>query len=252
MSTKTLDDDDNSIYCDKCNLWVYIKCSNLNFLDYQYLNGNDDPWFCLKCNTELFPFGTLNNKTFNQYISSSNIRNRDIDQDNSSNFVLEPPPNLNSLFNQFNNSSQIHDFKDPENVVSCKHYNLEEVETMKIPNKKHSLSLFHINACTRITSYSKSIIDIFSNYISQEIISGNLASTISDHLPQFLIAPHIFSNAPNIKSNIFERDWSKFNCEEFILDCFAIDWPHILKLENNDTNTSFQNFFDSMNRILIH
>ena len=67
---------------------------------------------------------------------------------------------------------------------------------------------------TRITSHSKSIINnIFSNYISQEIISGNLTSTISDHLPQFLIAPHIFSNAPNKKSNIFECDWSKFNCE---------------------------------------
>ena len=104
---------------------------------------------------------------------------------------------------------------------------------------------------TRITSHSKSIIDnIFSNYISQEIISGNLTSTISDHLPQFFIAPHIFSNAPNKKSNIFERDWSKFNREEFIIDYFAIDWPHILKLQNNDTNTSFQNFFDSMNRIL--
>ena len=104
---------------------------------------------------------------------------------------------------------------------------------------------------TRITSHSKSITDnIFSNYISQEIISGNLTSTISDHLPQFLIAPHTFSNPPNKKASIFERDWSKFNCEEFILDYFTIDWPHILKLQNNDTNTSFQNFFDSMNRIL--
>ena len=86
---------------------------------------------------------------------------------------------------------------------------------------------------TRITSHSKSIIDIFSNYISQEIISHNLTSTISDHLPQFLIALHIFSNAPNKKSNIFERDLSKFNCEEFIQDYFAIDSPHILKLQNN-------------------
>ena len=85
---------------------------------------------------------------------------------------------------------------------------------------------------TRISSHSKSIIDnIFSNYISQEIISRNLTSTTSDHLPQFLIALHIFSNAPNKKSNIFERDWSKFNCEEFIQDYFAIDSPHILKLQ---------------------
>ena len=127
---------------------MHIKCNNLNFLDYQYLNGNDDPWFCLKCNTELFPFGNLNNKTLNQYINSSNIQNKDIDEDNSSNLVLKPPPNLNSLFTQFNNSSQIHEFKDPKNVVNCKYYNLEEVQTMKIPNKKNSLSLFHINACS--------------------------------------------------------------------------------------------------------
>ena len=104
---------------------------------------------------------------------------------------------------------------------------------------------------TRITSHSKSIIDnIFSNYISQEIISGNLTSTISDHLPQFLIELLIFPNAPNKISNIVGRNWSKFNREEFILDYFAIDWPHILKLQNNDTNTSFQIFFDSMSRIL--
>ena len=104
---------------------------------------------------------------------------------------------------------------------------------------------------TRITSHSKSIIDnIFSNYIPQEIISGNVTSTISDHLLQFLIAPHIFQDAPNKKSNIFERDWSKFNREDFILDYFAIDWPHISKLQNNNINTSFQNIFDSMKRIL--
>ena len=52
------------------------------------------------------------------------------------------------------------------------------------------------------------------------------------------------------KTNILERDWSKSNCEEFILDFFATDQSHILKLQNNDTNTFFQNSFDSMNRIL--
>ena len=100
-----------------------------------------------------------------------------------------------------------------------------------------NMALPYIIQPTRITSHSKSIIDIFSNYISQEIISGNLTSTIWDHLPQFLIAPHIFSNASYKKSNIYEHDWSKFN-HEFILDYFTIDWPHILKLQNNDVNTS--------------
>ena len=34
--------------------------------------------------------------------------------------------------------------------------------------------------------------NICSNYISQDTVSGNLPATISDHLPQFLIVPHIF------------------------------------------------------------
>ena len=76
---KTIGDNDDSIYCDKCTLWVHIKCNNPNFIDYQYLYGNEDSRFCLKCNS-----GTLNNKTFNQYINSSNIQNKDHDENNSS------------------------------------------------------------------------------------------------------------------------------------------------------------------------
>ena len=45
---------------------------------------------------------------------------------------------------------------------------------------------------TRITSHSKTLIDnIFSNYISHEIVSGNITATISDHLPQFSFVPNI-------------------------------------------------------------
>ena len=67
-----------------------------------------------------------------------------------------------------------------------------------------NMVLLYIIQPTRITSHSKSIIDnIFFNYISQEIISGNLTSTISDYLPEFFIAPHISSNAPSKKSNLF-------------------------------------------------
>ena len=148
ICTKTISDNDDSLYCDNYNLWVHIKRNNQNFIDYQYFNGNDDPWFCLKCNREFYSFGTLNNKKFNQYINSNNIQNKDNYKDNSSNLVLKPPPNLYSFFNRFNNSSQFHDLKGLENVVKCKYYNLEEVQTMKIPNRKSYLSLFHINTCS--------------------------------------------------------------------------------------------------------
>ena len=86
-------------------------------LDYQYLNSNDEPWFCLKCNSKIFPFQTLNNKTFNLHVSDSNIQ-KDYGKDYSCKLVLKLCPNLNSLLNQFNDSSQTHDFKVPENVVA--------------------------------------------------------------------------------------------------------------------------------------
>ena len=50
---------------------------------------------------------------------------------------------------------------------------------------------------TRLTSHSKILIDnIFSNIISPEATSGNLTSTISDHLPQFMIVSTVSSNSP--------------------------------------------------------
>ena len=65
---------------------------------------------------------------------------------------------------------------------------------------------------TRIISHSNTLIDnIFSNVIDPNIISGNLTATISDHLPQFAIIPNMSGNILSNKSNIYERDWSKFD-----------------------------------------
>ena len=74
----------------------------------------------------------------------------------------------------------------------------------------NSLMTFILHS-TRITSHSKTFIDnIFSNFISNEIIFGNIMATISDHLPQFSFAPNIMSNPSTLKSNLYERNWLKF------------------------------------------
>ena len=54
--------------------------------------------------------------------------------------------------------------------------------------------------------------------------------TISDHLPQFSIIPNMFGNIPGNKSDIYERDWSKFNRENFIRDYFSVKWEDLLKI----------------------
>ena len=81
---------------------------------------------------------------------------------------------------------------------------------------------------TKVTTHSNTLIDNrFSNVIDPDIISGSL--TISDHLPQFLIIPNMFVNVSGNKSNIYEWDWSKFDQENFILDCFLFDWEDLFK-----------------------
>ena len=64
----------------------------------------------------------------------------------------------------------------------------------------------------RITSHSNTLKDdIFSSAINKDIILSNLTATISDHMSQFAITPNIFSNISVNKSNIYEKDWSKFD-----------------------------------------
>ena len=63
----------------------------------------------------------------------------------------------------------------------------------------------------------------FSNIALLNIISGNLTASISDHLLQFLVAPNIFFNASYPKSNNNERDWSRFDQENFVYDYFSVE-----------------------------
>ena len=104
---------------------------------------------------------------------------------------------------------------------------------------------------TRITSHSTALIDnIFSNVIDPDIISGNLTATISDHLPQFSIIPNVFGNIPSNKSNIYERDWSKFDRENFILDYFSVDWEDLLKIDELNADNSTKMLLDKINMLL--
>ena len=97
---------------------------------------------------------------------------------------------------------------------------------------------------TRITSHFKTLIDnIFSNFISPEIISGNITATISDYLPKFSFLPNILSNPSTQKSTYYGRYWSKFKQENFILDYFDKDWTDLLQIDKQNVNLSMESFF---------
>ena len=95
------------------------------------------------------------------------------------------------------------------------HNQLELLVTQKLPLRKYN---------------------IFSDIISHEVISGNITVAISDHLPQFLFAPNVLSKDSCRKSNIYERDWPKFNQTDFVLDYFNKNWPDVLQLDQQNVN----------------
>ena len=64
---------------------------------------------------------------------------------------------------------------------------------------------------------------VFSNMVVPNIISGNLTTSISNHLPKFLVAANVFFNVSYPKSNNYERDWSEFDQEYFVLDYFFVN-----------------------------
>ena len=104
---------------------------------------------------------------------------------------------------------------------------------------------------TRIASHTNTLIDnIFSNVIDPDIISGNLTATISDHLPQFPVIPNIFGNVSGNESNIYERDWTKFDRENFIPDYFSADLEDLLKTNELNAENSTTMHLDQINILL--
>ena len=140
-------DNDKAILCNLCQTWVHIKFNHLNYMDYKYLQGCNEPWCCLSCTNTYFPFGNLNNQNFLNFIDNNNNITSSETKNLSSSLLLKPPPTLALLFNQFNNAIP-ENRSDPVNVIQSKNYDVDELQKLKIPNNENSLSLFHISSCS--------------------------------------------------------------------------------------------------------
>ena len=70
MCNTNIKDTDSAAQSDICRFWIHMNCNNLNHIDYKYLQGSSDPWFCILCCNEMFPFGILTNKNFLSMLSN--------------------------------------------------------------------------------------------------------------------------------------------------------------------------------------
>ena len=103
---------------------------------------------------------------------------------------------------------------------------------------------------TRITVKSKTIIDnIFTN-ITHNKLAGNITTSISDHLPQFLLIEYEHPKRKQNKQNISKRNFKNFDKENFILDLLDINWDITLKTNQGNVNFSFDALLKTTNDLL--
>ena len=60
----------------------------------------------------------------------------------------------------------------------------------------------------------------------------------------------MFGNISRNKSNICERDWSKFDPWNFILDYFSVDWDDLMKTDELNTDNSTKIYLDMIKMVL--
>ena len=60
---ENINNKNSAAQCDICQSWNHMKCNKLNHIDYIYLQGSNDSWYCFSCCSKifLFLFGTLAN-----------------------------------------------------------------------------------------------------------------------------------------------------------------------------------------------
>ena len=127
---KNVSDKDKAVQCDLCELWVHIKCNNLNYLDYRYLQNSNKSWYCIECCSTIFPFNSLlNNKNFLSCCTNTVNNNThwiDLENDHNSSLSLKPSSSLELLVNHFNNATP-ENSNNPEKVCLFEYYDMEEI-----------------------------------------------------------------------------------------------------------------------------
>ena len=56
----------------------------------------------------------------------------------------------------------------------------------------------------------------------------------------------MFGPTTSIKSNIYERDWNKFDQENLILDYSSIDWEDFLKIDDLNVDNSMRTYLEKV------
>ena len=121
-----------AIQCDKCHLWVHIKCNKTNTQTYRLLERDGTTWYCISCSKDLFPFFSLNDNDFHTTIQGQKIKFISVNKKRSSseNVLLD----------------KLSDAINGENLEnSSSFFDIDNVNTEFSKNQFDRIHFFHMN-----------------------------------------------------------------------------------------------------------
>ena len=63
-----------AIKCDKCGLWIHIKCNKINKQTYIYLMRETSHCYCMLCTKTFLPYSVLNDNEFKQTFIGKQVK----------------------------------------------------------------------------------------------------------------------------------------------------------------------------------
>ena len=118
--------------CDKCHVWVHIKCNEISLQNYEFLQKSPSAWYCIKCFEDIVPFETISNEELFKTNQGSKIKFTVLTESHTT-------PSQD-LIDQLNEAMD-----DPSSgAVSSKYYELCELSYL-MNNSKNCLSFVHLN-----------------------------------------------------------------------------------------------------------
>ena len=135
-----------------CDGWIHLKCTVISPLKFHILCSSTEPYLCLSCYSELFPFQTLDDKQSLNEMRNDDKLNFDINHTNNSFFsakCLQADNKIKCLLNDLNSG-----------LVDSKYCSQAEAN---IINKKCKFSLLCMNIRSLNANFDK-LNELLTNY----------------------------------------------------------------------------------------
>ena len=86
---------------------------------------------------------------------------------------------------------------------------------------------------------------------AKNTLAGNVVSSISDHLTQFLITTNENKSLPE-KEQIDIQTYRNYTKDKFLMDLKQINWNNYLKINQNDPHHPWNHFSENLTSSLIY